>query len=515
MEKIYRYLLYCAAVVVCTGMPSCDDDDWDEQMEETILISSITLGETIYNTDASTLYMLPNQEVQLTYTIYPDSADDKAVAWTSSNEETAVVSGDGLLVTKAVGTSVITVTPEIGFGPSAAMPSYTLNVVDHFTYIEEITVADAESLATEGIAETATYQLEVSASPSSATFKRYTYESADTTIATVDEDGVVTGVSEGTTTITITADDFNPNPVSTTVEVTVTPVVVPESIEFTDDAVQYLSALGYGEEYDLKEAVTLTPENATVEVFSWSSSNESVVTVDDNGILTVAESVMSGSAVITASYGSISATVTVTVAEGRLWYSFENSISPWYMGDSGSSYTSDGTKTRVTLNSSYQGSFSFTSSGSNPLTVSPGYPILALKIMLPTKVNARNNNSGTIFIDTDQGRYYQTSGNGNNVHTVLVESEYDDSGILPTTPMICYYNLYDSDAGFGPSSSDGTTYFLSETDAESFDTFKFGIYDFGNATDNLGYYDIYWVRSFASVDDLVEYVESVEGITID
>ena len=43
--------------------------------------------------------------------------------------------------------------------------------------------------------------------PKNATLKTVTWSSADPTVATVDEDGVVTAVGGGTTTITVTSTD--------------------------------------------------------------------------------------------------------------------------------------------------------------------------------------------------------------------------------------------------------------------------------------------------------------------
>lgn len=251
MRNNYRTLLYSTAFCLIAGFSSCSDEtDLGGSLQEIQTISSITLNQTAYNADVQNLYMLPNQEIQLSCTVLPEEANDKSVKWTSQNETVAVVSADGYLVTKNVGTTVVRVTPGIGFGPSATTPSFTINVVDHFNYIEEITLKNTDILVTEGISESASYQVEVDALPATATFKRYKWESLNPEIATVDDSGVVTGVKAGTATIKVTADDFSASPVSTTFTVKINPVIQIENFEFTNEAKEYLGQLGYGEVYD-------------------------------------------------------------------------------------------------------------------------------------------------------------------------------------------------------------------------------------------------------------------------
>lgn len=505
MNTNYKTLLYSAAFCLIAGLSSCaDETDLSGSLQEIQTVSSITLSPTIYNVDEQNLYMLPNQEVQLAYTILPENADDKGVRWTSLNEDVAIVSAEGCVVTKNVGTTVIRVTPAIGFGPSATTPSFTVNVVDHFNYIENITLKNVDVLSTEGLAESASYQVEVSASPENATFKRYKWESLNPEIATVDESGVITGVEAGIAKIKVTADDFSAFPVSTSFMVKVTPVVPIENFEFKQDAVDYLSHLGYGEVYDLKGAVSLTPSAATVELMTWSSDNASVVSVDEDGILTSGVA-KEGSAIITATAGDLVKTITVKVAGGRLWYSFDKNVTPWYVKDNATSVT-DGEKTKVTLNNG-SGSLAFSENGSNgSIYLSKEYPVLAVKIRLPYKVVKGNNNSGTFFLDTNYGRCDQKTSNGNNIFTIVKESEY--SGNLPTTPMICYFDL---NSGFGGQDTEHPIHYLPETGSDEYKTFQFGVYDFNKVSGHLGFYEVYWVHSFKTVDELNDFIASEEN----
>ena len=97
------------------------------------------------------------------------------------------------------------------------------------------------------------------------------YTSGDATIATVDENGVITGVAEGETTITATVGELS---ASRTVSV----IIPVERLEAESMALHLAdgpAALAY----------TVVPENFTGEL-TFASSNNAIVTVDVNGQIT-------------------------------------------------------------------------------------------------------------------------------------------------------------------------------------------------------------------------------------
>lgn len=499
MKGIYRHILNVSFIMTTVCFSSCsNEENLGGELKELKTISSITINQTIYNTGDNVICMLPGQNVQLDCTILPEDAEDKSIKWTSSDEDVATVTTDGLLSANVVGTSVIRVTPAIGFGSVDVTPSYTLNVVDNFVDISSISFTNIDDILQDGLGQSTSYKVELYVFPENATFKRFKWESLTPEVATVDNDGVITAISPGQAKIKVTADDFSENPVSEEFVFDVFEAVAVENIEFKDEAVTYLSQFGYGEVYDLKNAVTLTPSDATLGLISWSSDNEGVVSVDKDGILT-AHSVKAGEATITATAGEITKTVKVTIAVGRLWYSFDKSYEPWYIRDGGVANVEEG-KTRVTLKDKNMGAFAFTCNNEKgAIAMNTSYPILAIKVMLPYKYVVNNNSQGTFFLDTNNGRYMQTSGNGNNVFTVLRESEY--TGNIPTTPMIIYMDMT---KGFG-----NTPHYLpAYPEAEDLKTFQFGVYDYNKVPDNLGYYDMYWIRSFKTVEELEAFVNS-------
>jgi uncharacterized protein YjdB len=142
--------------------------------------------------------------------------------------------------------------------------------------------------------------------PSNATDKSLTWESSDTNIATVDTNGVVTAVAQGSTTITATAADGSGEKATCSVTVKEAANVPVTSVSLDKTTLE----LTEGETAQL--TATVLPDNATNKAVTWSTSNASIATVDANGLVTA---VSAGTATITVTTedGSKTATCEVTV----------------------------------------------------------------------------------------------------------------------------------------------------------------------------------------------------------
>ena len=126
-----------------------------------------------------------------------------------------------------------------------------------------------------GIEKGESYQLTATVNDD-ATNKNITWSSADESIVTVDENGIVTAVNFGTTIITITSQS-NPDVVATC-EVTVLYHPV------TGITISHSSAkIKVGETLQLTATVN---EDASEKQVIWSSSDESVATIDNDGLIT-------------------------------------------------------------------------------------------------------------------------------------------------------------------------------------------------------------------------------------
>ena len=152
----------------------------------------------------------------------------------------------------------------------------------------------------------ATTKLNSTVAPSTATNKSVSYKSSDETIATVSSNGTVTGVAEGEATITVTTQDGNK---SDTATVTVKKAVVNVTGVTLDKTTLSLEV---GSTATLN--ATIAPSNASYKAVSFTSSDDAIATVDDDGLVTA---VKAGTADITVESlmdGSKTAKCTVTVS---------------------------------------------------------------------------------------------------------------------------------------------------------------------------------------------------------
>jgi len=132
---------------------------------------------------------------QLTVNYTPSDTNVKNVTYTSSNESVATVSNAGLVTGITQGSVTITATAQTATGTTSATTSITV------TPIAVTSVSLSSNSETIKVGKTVT--LIPTISPSNATNKNVTWSSSNTSIATVSE-GIVTGVSAGTVTITVT-----------------------------------------------------------------------------------------------------------------------------------------------------------------------------------------------------------------------------------------------------------------------------------------------------------------------
>ncbi len=256
--------------------------------KKVVAVESVTL-------DKSSLELNEGETATLTATVKPDNASDKTVTWSSSKTSVATVDANGKVTAVAEGTA--TITAKAGNKSATCSVTVTKNVVA----VESITLDKSSLELNEG--ETAT--LVATVKPDNATNKTVTWSSSRTSVATVDANGKVTAVAEGTATITAQAGDK-----TATCTVTVKKnVVAVESVTIDKSSLE----LTEGETATL--VATVKPDNATNKTVTWSSSNQSVATVDQNGTVTA---VAEGNTTITAKAGDKTATCTVTVKKNGM-----------------------------------------------------------------------------------------------------------------------------------------------------------------------------------------------------
>ncbi len=202
------------------------------------------------------------KNVQLQVNVLPKTTKNKKVELAVDNEAVVRVKGNtvsGL----APGETVLTIT---SVQDSSVAIQYRIVVIQPVTRLT--LTAPAKSVAIGG-----TIQLTPVYAPENATRQQVTWVSANEQIATVDENGVVTGLKRGTARITATAADGSNIRANISVQVT------QSAEEITLDKPELTIDVG-------RNAVvkaTVLPKDTNNKKVVWSSSDESIATVDKQG----------------------------------------------------------------------------------------------------------------------------------------------------------------------------------------------------------------------------------------
>ena len=156
--------------------------------------TAVQIFEKGVSIDVSKLTLDVGKKKTLKATVYPTTATNKTVKYSSSNKSVAKVSAKGKITAKAPGTAVITAKAEIG-GAAAAC---RVTVVQPVTGIK---LNKTSAKLAVGKSET----LKATILPANASNKKIKWKSSNKAVATVSSSGVVKAVSAGTVTITATS----------------------------------------------------------------------------------------------------------------------------------------------------------------------------------------------------------------------------------------------------------------------------------------------------------------------
>ena len=225
------------------------------------------------------------------------AAEKLTIEWTSSDESVATVDATGMVVAVSAGEADITAS--VTDSEMSAVCKVTVKVA-----AKDITVPDNLDVKLNDGNETT---VEATVSPADATDVKVSYASTDEAVATVDKDGRVQVLQPGECDITTTLMQDGEKVTEKTTHVKAFYEV--ESITLDSNE----GKLTVGNSHTIK--ATVTPEEVAAETtIEWSSSNEKVATVDENGKVTA---IAAGEATITATAGEESANYEVTVEQPK------------------------------------------------------------------------------------------------------------------------------------------------------------------------------------------------------
>ena len=380
MKRKTIILAVVAAAAMALSLVGCGVKITNIAVPESAMVEkgeSITLP-VVYGTDdapAVTPETAATGESAATDEKVAKAAEKLTIEWTSSDESVATVDETGTVTAVAAGEANVT----------ASVKDADIAASTHIKVVvtpTDVVAPESIDLVTNG---ENTKSLDAKLVPADATDVKLAYESSDESIATVDETGKVTAVTNGectiTTYVTAKTEDAEASELSAVAvkaadseEVDDSVATMPEDLAAMDSAFGVVpenlkaetkvtvTTNVEGITLDKTEGVltvgntvtvtaTVTPDTATNASVTWTSSDEAIATVDSEGKITA---VAPGTATITATSDSnpdASAAYAVTVQAKKV-------------------VTSTSTKTSSKSNSGYAGS----SSNSGAAAAAPSNP---------------------------------------------------------------------------------------------------------------------------------------------
>jgi uncharacterized protein YjdB len=218
------------------------------------------------STSLDVLELAETTSSAITATTLPADASDQRFVWQVDDPTVATVTY-GLISAVKEGNTTVTVSTYGGaFAKTIPITVFKPVLLTNFTLPTQASLVEGK-----------TFPLQVAFQPDNATNKKLIWQSSDPSVATVDTNGIVTGLGEGHATITATS-ELN-NTLTGHTAITVTPFIPLTSVSFTNAPLQMTN---YG---TLQLEAAIEPANATDKLLTWQSTNPSIIRVDENGLV--------------------------------------------------------------------------------------------------------------------------------------------------------------------------------------------------------------------------------------
>ena len=340
---------------------------------------------------------LEGTQLTLAVTVLPEDATNKSLSFSSSDDEVAFVSEDGVVSFLKPGKATITVTSADGSKTDAFEVEVTAKPVP----VESLIIENKPESARVGDE----FTLKVTILPAEATDKSVTYTSSNNEVATVSPGGKVTFLKEGEVTITVTSVSDPDIKDSFTIQVGAAPVLV-SSVAISNKP----TSVREGDTLALQ--VTVSPENAENKALTYQSSDESIALVDTNGNISFLRPGNVTITVMSESNPDATDSFTVSVAmnlDGYIHYELTeagmaNFETVFIAGGSGNSGTSANWSDYFTLENG-----ELTRSGDSTGKVGENYAVLYFRnrtlknfeLIYTAKGNSSNGWFGAFFAMTD------------------------------------------------------------------------------------------------------------------
>lgn len=491
------------------AMTSCSDDNEGGNLYSAVIPSKVEFNlpeaqQQLVYTDATGAKCLPlvkGETLQLQYTMTPEDVTYNDVRWTSSNVDFATVSDQGLVTAvNGDGYSIVQVAP-VGLHEGSGINANLKVVVS--SEMRKATAITVTSTSTEVYAGD-TLHFCAFIAPDNSTYKTVKWSVDNEAAASIDPmTGVLTAkqAEAATTPVKVIATALDGSGVVGEKSVNVKKIVAPESVAIDQT---FSAANGYEcalNEQTLNLGFTTVPAECTTSLLKWTSSDESIATVDA-GVVSFK------------GFGKV--TITAATPDGKT-SSIELNIPcglvrETYRNENHYSFRPANASTKYTWG---DGFLTVTTAATNattqradlkwydlPLTLHAGnYPVLAVKIEdakdLGIGVTGRNLNMDAVG-KSESGKEYKALGGGNN--------KWSNELKCADGSRVFIYDL--SKVAFGTGGVAPTN------ESISFRVFQLKYADI-KTIDHSFNYKVYWMQTFKSVADVENYVKKVDHVEYD
>ena len=233
----------------------------------------------------SMTFMSRGETAEIVYVISPEDAEWDIV-WESSDETVATVNNTGIITARRGGNCTITGT--------CGDKEVSVQVICAFTVPSTVLDMNYSDITMDH--EGQEVQMKIDYELTEEQIAATVWESSDPAVASVDEDGLVTAVADGTAVISAAIGDYTASCIVRCVNVTGNKGVNPDDSEYVISH-EDVTLARKGEYFQLTIKSILGNE---VPEFTWKSSDSEVATVDSKGVVTA---VADGTCKITTTVG--------------------------------------------------------------------------------------------------------------------------------------------------------------------------------------------------------------------
>ena len=492
--------------LTAVSLTSCSDDNESSSLYPAVIPAKVEFNlpeaqqQLIYTdaTGAKCLPMVKGETLQLNYTMTPEDVTYSDVIWSASNADFATVSDQGLVTAvNGDGYSVVQVAP-VGLHDGSGINANLKVVVS--AEMHKATAINVTSTSTEVYAGD-TLHFCAFITPDNSTYKTVKWSVDNEAAASIDPiTGILTAKQADAviTSVKVIATALDGSGVVGEKSVNVKKIVAPESVAI-DQA--FSAANGYEcalNEQTLNLAFTTVPAECTTSLLKWTSSDESIATVDA-GVVSFKGF---GKVTITAATpDGKTSSIELNIPCGLVRETFRNeshySLRP---ANSALKYTwGDGFLAVTTAASNATTQRADLKWYDLPLTLHAGnYPVLAIKMEdakdLGIGVTSRNINVDVVG-KSESGKDFKALGGGNNKWSNELKCADGSRVFIYDLSKVAFKT-----GGLAPTN-----------ESISFSIFQFKYADI-KTIDHSFDYKVYWMQTFKSVADVENYVKKVDGI---